>query len=313
MSISKPYCSVYHYLVWILLFPAIHLHAQTANSNLTYPITERLQSDLTYGLSMYTEQQHQKFNSSSADITTLAINPYVLLGNWSLSVDIPWQKISGDYFVNNFQPSTPFICQQLGNLNAAQLNSFLAAKPKFQSAYKLCNTLTTNTTQTDGDVSGISDISSYLSYGKPLDQNNIWYGMLTMGFKWDNGDIENGLGSGTKDILFEASVNAIKGIWISTFSAGYNAILSGEDKDNYENYGYLTTDLAVRAGEIVKLGSQLEWQQAASDFTDDISSIAIYITASPFEKLQLRLMLTDYLDTSGYPEQEIKGSMIFRF
>lgn len=295
----------------LLLFTA----AVAAQTDDRLPLSNPTDSavDVSAGMTLYAERQHQSFDNQSADIDTVALDPYLQFGNWTLSADIPWQQIDGDYFVNNNQPTVPNVCLQIAGLNAQQLTAFINRRPNGQALVDYCAAAVNTSDSSSQKVSGLSDITTYLGYGDLLDQQGLWYGMIVVGVKWDNADTDEGLGSGTQDLIIQGSANADNGVWIGTLVVGYNAIIGGELESAYDDYVYGSADIAARVGSVVKLGGRAEWQQAASDYSDDVSSVELYVVVAPLADLQLRLSATDYLDTEGYPDTEISGSVSYSF
>jgi hypothetical protein len=274
-------------------------------------------ADTDYGLDISAERGHQVFNDSSANLDTVSLQPYLQVDNWSFSLDIPWQRATGDQFVNNnFQPTPKYLTKILSNCD-----KFAAAKPaqkqwlakKYPSIANTLNTQCQPSTQTDNEVSGLSDVTAFVHYGMPLDAQGIWVGSIGVGYKADNGDVDNGLGSGTSDAKLEGSLSATFGKFTGTVLAGYDTVLGGDEADFVDNYAYASVDLAVHPLNWLTLGANWDYQQAYVSFADDVQSVSAYVGVKPLDNLRLRVYYRTYLDLDNYPDHEVGGGVTYSF
>lgn len=269
------------------------------------------QDETKFGMDISAGRQHQVFADSSANLDTIALQPYVQFGNWDVSIDVPWQRAQGEYFVNsNFQPAPSYRCQQYSGLTSTQQTRLANRYPKL--AQRLATTCTTTSTS-DSNVSGLSDVTLFAHYSTPLDSDGVWLGSVGLGYKADNGDVETGLGSGTSDARFEASLSALVGKFSGTVLLGYDTVLGGEQSDGVDNYAYASLDLSLRPLRWLTLGGIWNYEQAYVDGTDNLQSVSAYVGLKPLDSLSFRLYYKDYLDVEAYPEHEVGGSVTYSF
>lgn len=267
---------------------------------------------VSFSLALSVEHERQRFDDEDADITTVSMGPAVYWGDWSLMMDLPWQTISGEQFVVAGQVNESALCQQLNQLSALQQQRLSQRRSNLASLLTSCAAQNASGV-TDQSVSGLGDLSVYLSTGKLLSDNSVWYGQLTAGYKDDNGDVDQGLGSGTQELLLDISLNAQAGDWRAAWVVGYTAIIGGESQDYYDNYPYVSADVSVELVSWLRVGMRASWEQASTEWSDDVNSIAAYGRLSINKQWQMRVMLTDYLNTVGYPEQAVSAALSFYY
>lgn len=265
---------------------------------------------LSVGAGINADYEYQDFDESSADISTLSFNPYVQWDLWSLSLDISWQHIDGDVFVNNNQVNAPGVCDRLPTLTRAQM-FVLSRRDNGQALIDYCAQFIAD--EPKATYSGVGDLSVYLNKGFFIDQGRYWYGSMLLGYTSDNGDWEEGLGSGTRDVIAEGLINADNGLAYATLNIGRQFIVGGDLEAQYNDYWYGQLDAALRINPFVELGSFYEWQEAASDYSDDVSSVALYLLLKLTESFRLRLTGTHYLDVSGYPDYTVNMHASYYF
>lgn len=275
-------------------------------------MTETGDGAASYSLALSVEQEQQRFESETTDITTVSFDPAAHWGDWSLMADLPWQSISGEQFVVGGQVSESALCQQLNQLSVLQLQRLSQRRSNIATLAANCAAQSANT-ETSQTVSGFGDLAIYLSTGKILGDNQVWYGQLTAGYKHDNGDVDKGLGSGTQELLFDISLNAQTGRWRATWVAGYTAIIGGESHEYYDNYPYVSADVNAELASWLRLGVSASWEQASTEWSDDVSSMTAYARVSINEQWGVQLRLIDYLDTVGYPEQAVSAALSFYY
>jgi hypothetical protein len=253
-----------------------------------------------FGIDVRAQREHQEFEDSSADIDTVSLQPWLQVGNWNFSLDVPWVHAKGEYFVvGGAQPSPKYVCQAS--------SAFLQEHPRL--ARYVSNTCTPTTTTSSGshDEQGVGDITVFTHYGNALDDAGIWVGSAGLGYKADSGDVEKGLGSGTQDLMAEGVLGANLGKFSATAVVGYAWIVGGDAEEFADDYAYASLDLAVKPLQWLALGINWDFQQAYVPDGDDVQSIGVYVGFRPIDHLSLRLYGKDYRDTAGYPDKEYGG------
>ena len=250
----------------------------------------------------------------------MALQPYLQVDNWTFTLDLPWQRAKGDVFVNeNFQPSPKYVTKILDNCSnyaaaTPAQRQFLAKRfPNLANAFTTQCPSTQTQTKSSNEVSGLSDVTAFAHYGLPLDDQGNWFGSVGVGYKADNGDVEDGLGGGTSDAKFEAALSAMFGIFTGTATLGYDWVVGGDQADDVDNFTYASLDLSVKPKSWLTLGANWNYQQAYVSGFDDVQSMSGYVTLKPLDKLKLRVYYKTYLDNDYYPDHEIGGGVTYSF
>ena len=154
---------------------------------------------------------------------------------------------------------------------------------------------------------GIGDITAFVHYGMPLDDRGIWLGSVGLGYKADSGDVDEGMGSGTRDVMAEGILGAGIGKFNATAVAGYTWIVGGDAEEGTDDYAYATLDLSVKPLQWLALGVSWDYQQAYVEVGDNAQWFTAYVGFKPLDSLRVRLYSKDYRDTVGYPDKEYGG------
>ncbi len=271
--------------------------------------------EIDFGVDINAEREHQVFDDSSADLDTVSLQPYVMVDNWSFSLDVPWQRASGEKFVNNnYAPRVEAVLD-------AFCPVYLAATPLQQTLWKRNHPAYADTvdsacaggTQATEDVSGLGDITAFAHYGLPLDNQGVWLASFGVGYKADNGNLDDGLSSGTQDVKVETSLGAGFGKFSSTLLIGYDWVVGGDYQEFAQDYGYAALDMSVRASRWLVLGATWNYEQSYVEELDDITSLSAYLTLKPTDSLRFRVFYKDYLDVAAYPDHSLGGAVSYAF
>jgi hypothetical protein len=292
-----------------LIFAGVALHGHAAS----YANAEKSReagSGVEFGFDIGVERAHQEFSDSNADLTTVSFVPRAMFGNWELSLDLPWQRAEGGYFVNNnFPPKVEYVCQALsaGTLAAAQQFPRLAAR--YLNRCQAAGVLGT----VDDSVSGISDATLFLRYGLPLDEQGIWLLSAGGGYKFDNGDSDKNLGSGTRNTLLEASLGVSYGWFIGSATAGYAWVNATDATDTKSNYTYGVIDAGIRPLAWLTLGCNWSSDESYYSGGETVQKTTAYVRVKPFDHLGVKVYASDYGDTEGYPDREYGASIYYSY
>ena len=278
-----------------------------------------------WGMDVRAQREHQSFDNSDADLNTISLQPYVQAGKWDISLSLPWQSIEGEYFVNGFQPTPSRICQRLNSLTDLQRQLLINRGRVTGEQLDYCDQQTTEPEAVSDSVSGMSDISLFARRTTQLDDAGIWLGSIGLGYKWDNGDEDTGIGSGTRDTTLDFTLSGLQGNWLGYVAVGYVWISGGvaysEPGDEegevinygYDNYAYATVDGGYKFTPWLTLGASANTQQAYIPGGEDVEWLSAYANVRLFEKFRVRAYVNDYLDIAGYPEQEFGASLTYSF
>lgn len=310
--LSKHHCLVYFALCSVLSTPLAFAQSQK-------------ESAIDWGMDLRIQREHQDFDDADAQLNTLSLQPYMQVENWDISLNLPWQQIDGEYFVNGFQPTPSRICERLSSLSFLQRQVLLNRGRITNEQLNYCDNQNAEPEVVDSSVSGMSDVSLMARYAMPLDQDGVWLGSLGLGYKWDNGDKNNGIGSGTRDTTLDVSLSGLHGKWIGFVSVGQVWISGGvaysevdETNDEvidygYDDYTYATLDGGYKFTDWLTLGARANIQQAYIAGGEDVKWLTAYANFRFYEKFRLRTYVNDYLDVAAYPEQEFGASLSYSF
>lgn len=278
---------------------------------------ESANDGVVFGFDIGFDREHQEFSDSSADLTTASLVPRVDYKNWELSLDLPWQRAEGGYFVNNgFSPSPIYACQQQA-LNIAKYPGRLAYLQSHPNTavgqlYAYCQSQA-NAAGLDDSVSGLSDATVFLRYALPLDADGIWLLGLGGGYKFDNGDYEKNLGSGTRNTLLEASLGASYGWFIGSVTAGYAWINATDATGTESNYTYGLVDLGIRPLNWLTLGCNWSSDESYYSGLDTVQKTTAYVRVKPLDHIGVKVYVSDYGSTDGYPDREYGASIFYTY
>ena len=136
----------------------------------------------------------------------------------------------------------------------------------------LCNVLASTNTASSGDsVSGWGDVSVYLGYDLPLDSLNAnsakqgaWYLSGFVGYKFDNGEQRDSLGSATQEVIAGSSITYSGERYRASLAVDYAVVVGGEYQALYDDFGSFAAATGYRLQQNVWLGVEVLWQQAVS-------------------------------------------------
>ncbi|MDB6061054.1 MAG: hypothetical protein JWM78_1157 [Verrucomicrobiaceae bacterium] len=267
-------------------------------------------SDVEFGFDVGIDRAHQEFESSSADLTTVTLAPRAMFGNWELSLNLPWQHAEGGYFVNsNFPPQLQYTCARV----AALTSLILQRHPKLAALNQGCQNAGVSGTTLDNSVSGIGDATVFLRYALPLDADGIWLLSVGGGYKFDNGDADKNLGSGTRNAMLEASLGASYGWFIGSITGGYAAVDETDATNTKSNYSYGSVDAGIRPLDWLTLGANWSSDESYYDGAETVQKTTAYARVKPFEHFSFKVYTSDYGNTEGYPEREYGASIYLTY
>ena len=259
------------------------------------------------------ERTHQSFDEGDADIDTVTLAPSVDINNWTLSASLPWQHIDGSYFVNNLYPNLTYLCNQLQDLSGAEKVRLLQRGQITAKQVYTCNQTggVISGTQSES-VNGFSDLELFANYFlAPLSESVS--GSVGIGYKHDNGDVETGLGTGTRDLFAETTWLFQRGTFSVLSTLGYQFVLQNNTDFDMRDYAYAAIDGRWQWRDFLALGAAYHYLQANAETLDDLDYLVWYVGVGRISGWGLRLEVTDYRDATGYPDKQLSGSVSYRF
>jgi len=297
-------------LAFSILFTASAGAAPIIASN----VAEKVTDDLSPGVDIIMQRQHQDFGDISTNVDTIAIQPHVFFSNWDFNLYLPWQHADGEYFVNGFQPQATYLCQRLNNLSPTRTRLLQRrGRIDLNRVDTFCSSEGTAPSTQDSSESGLGDISAAAHYNFALDTSATWLLSLGIAYKWDNGDAEIGIGSGTREPSIDASLGYESGHWRASVAGGYALVYASDSNEDLDNYAFASLDVAWKALSWLAVGVAGNFEQSYVPDADDITSAALYAEFIATTYLRLTLEGRSFLDTEGFPDREYTGKVTFTF
>ena len=278
------------------------IHPATADDS---PINPHLQIEA--------KRVHQSFDAGDSDIDTVTLSPSVSIGYWTLSASASWQHVDGEYFIDNRYPNLAYACNRVNSLSPAAQQFLINRGRLTQQQVQYCaDTGGVESATLEDSIQGWNDIEVFANYYlSPL--NDYVSGTLGIGYKHDNADYNEGLGTGTRDIFIESGWLLAKGPVSVLATIGYEFILNNETANDLNDYGYVSADARWQFHEVIAAGVEYHYLQASADVLDDLDYAVAYLQLGDGNGWLARLSYTDYLDRTGYPESEYGASLSYLF
>ncbi|HET8711711.1 MAG TPA: hypothetical protein VFM32_10060, partial [Spongiibacteraceae bacterium] len=230
--------------------------------------------------------------------------------NWSFSVDVPWISADANYVNSNFPSRLVAACSDPAA--TAAKHPRLAALLGSSLTTAIENYCESQGVLAPGDtVSGFSDITAFVHYGMLLDDRGIWLLSVGAGYKFDNGDADQNLGSGTRNTLLEATLGANYGKFSGALTAGYAFVDGGSELVTESHYSYATLDLGLRPVDWLTVGCTFDYQQSYIAIADDLTEVTTYLKFKPWQHVRMKIYARDFGNAEGYPDREYGGSLAF--
>ena len=259
------------------------------------------------------ERDHQSFGDGNADLDTVTLSPSVQAGDWSITASLPWQHIEGTYFINNVYPNLAYLCQQVQSMNTLQKLLAISTGKVTPAQLSYCSNHSgvVNATQQD-QVEGFGDFDIFVNYYLPLDSRRLT-GSLGVGYTHDNGDVDKGLGTGTRDTYAETA-------WLLDLhpvslllTLGHDHVVNNDTAFDLKDHSYGSLDISWQLLDAAALGVEYHYQGSNSDALDDFDYTTGYLRLGRGPGWGARLFATDYHGQSGFPDQEYGASLSYLF
>lgn len=257
------------------------------------------------------ESVDQSFAYGDADIDAVTVTPTLSVDNWSLSLSVPWLHIEGRYFVNNRFPNLAYLCNQLTTLSPAAVLFLISRDVITPAQVAYCNQQTGTIDDIASSYEGLGDIDLFSQYLLPP-LTDSFSGSIGLGYKHDNGEYEEGLGTGTRELYLESGWLWFVGPVEVMTTVGYQFVVSNDTPVDLQDYAYGSLDLRWRLAQLITAGATWHYLQANAEILDDLDYVDWYIELGRYRGVSLRLMVTDY-DEQGYPEEEYSANLSYRF
>jgi len=274
------------------------------------------QTSLDWLLDIDVAYQQQNIGKSTADLTSVIIAPSLELGNWDLSLSLPWYEKQGEFYINGIRPRLITRCERITSLTPAKQKILIERGKITQKQLDRCDKVLDALSELNATHSGIGDITAFARYRFPLSADINWGTSFGVGYKADTGDSETGIGSGTKDGLLEFGVFYQRNTFSFSANAGYDFV-SGDESvaEVYQtkNFAYTNINISKKITEWLTLGASFNGQQAYLVDAATTKIVTEYIDISPLDQLTLHFYISQYSGDSFLPDKELGANLTYSF
>lgn len=127
--------------------------------------------------------------------------------------------------------------------------------------------------------------------------------------KFDNGNVDKNLGSGTRNTMLEATLSATYGLVNGSITGGYAFVEGGDVEVDSSHYNYASLDIGISPRDWVTVGCAVDYDQSYLITADDVTKVTAYVKFKPWQHIRFKLYARDYGNAEGYPDREYGGSM----
>lgn len=252
--------------------------------------------------------EYQNFDLRSAEITTISFQPHIYNGSWLLGLGIPWKSADGNAIIYPNGQDITDLCSLLRIRidELAEAGNLIRARSLNSRVSGIC-------VSNQNRESGLADVSLSVSYEHKLGRS----GRNRLGFssnlKWDNGDIESRIGSGTRELWNQVSINRSAGGYSTHISLGHTTFVGGEFETLYQNYFDVAARLKKKISQHIALGISLDWLEASDKFSDNELSISANTQFYFDRHWYFLLQGTHYIEAGSSIKQSYNGSITYSF
>lgn len=277
------------------------------------PFAQAEEDGSSLGFDLAAARQHQEFELIDADMTSLSFLPYWQVGDWNFSATITGYRIEGDYFVNGTQPRIVNFCNALLGLSDARINRLLERDKLKPETLTRCEDLSEAVSKLEETQSGLGDVSIGARYTIPLDEAGVWWAATSFDYKFDNGDVDKGIGSGSTDATLAFTVGSLTDTWQTQFSVGYVAVNATDTPVEIQDYAIVSANIGYAINKWFTLGTEYTFEQPYVVGGGDVKNIAGYVDVTFSEAWRLHFYMSDYLGAEEYPTSELGMSLQYSF
>lgn len=256
---------------------------------------------------------HQEYESSSADMDSISISPYILVKGWEISTSIPWYHIEGNYFTNGTFPRLLNVCNRLLGLSEARQQRLIRRGRITQTQLNTCQASVDELAEAATSASGIGDLGFYANYGINLTESGSWWGNLGLGYSLDNGDYEKGLGKGSRETSASISLGSTMNHWQTEIMTGYVLVDATDTTEDVNNYAQASFGLGYEFSNEFTLGANYSIEQSYVADQKNISRLTIYGDLTVADRWNIHLYASKYTEVEDYPDTEMGINLGYSF
>lgn len=277
------------------------------------PFVHAEEDNSPIGFDMAVARQHQEFDLIDADMTSVSFLPYWQVGDWNFSAAITGYRIEGDYFVNGTQPRVVNLCNRLLDLSDTRINRLLERGRIKPETVTRCENLSESVSKLEETQTGLGDVSIGARYTIPLDETGVWWTATSLDYKFDNGDVDTGIGSGSTDATLAFTLGSLTDTWQTQFSVGYVAVNATDTPVEVQDYAIASANIGYAINKWVTLGAEYAFEQPYAVGYDNVKNISGYMDVSFSEAWRLHVYMSDYLGAEEYPTSELGMSLQYSY
>lgn len=271
------------------------------------------EEEKNWGADFSVSTQHQEYELVSADMQSLTLAPYFQTGNWTFSATLPWMKIDGDYFINGSVPRVVSLCSRLQDASPLVIQRLINRGRITPEQIARCNQINDQLDELEESQSGIGDISLSANYLWQWGSAETWWASLGLEYKADNGDVETGIGSGSRDTSVSLGLGYQGEKWSNHLDASFTSVSATDSSYAIEDYSAVSAGIAYLFWDSVTWGLDYQIEQAYLKEGENIKYFSTYLDWSITDNWGLRIAASDYDDVPEYPQTEYSVDLHFSF
>lgn len=271
------------------------------------------QEEKNWGADFSVSTQHQEYELVSADMQSLRFSPYFQTGNWAFSATLPWMKIDGDYFINGSVPRIVSFCSRLQDTSPLVIQRLINRGRITPEQVARCNQINDRLDEMEESQSGMGDISLSANYLWQWGTAETWWTSLGLEYKADNGDVETGIGSGSRDTSLSLGVGYQGEKWSNHLDASFTSVSATDSPYEIEDYSSFSAGIAYLFWGSVTWGLDYQFEQAYLVAGEEVKYFSTYLDWAISDAWSLRLNVSDYDDAPEYPQTEYGVDLTFSF
>ena len=271
------------------------------------------QDEKNWGADFSVNTQHQEYELVSADMQSLTLSPYFQTGNWTFSATLPWMKIDGDYFINGSVPRVVSLCGRLKDTSPLVIQRLINRGRITPEQVARCNQFNDRLDEMEESQSGVGDISLSANYLWQWGSAENWWTSLGLEYKADNGDVETGIGSGSRDTSLSIGVGYQGEKWSNHLDASFTSVSATDSPYEIEDYSSFGAGIAYLFWGSVTLGLDYQFEHAYIADGQDVKYFSFFGDWAISDAWSLRLSANEYDDVPEYPQAEFSVDLLYSF
>lgn len=263
------------------------------------------------GLSLDVSVNHveQSLEQTDGNYTAVTLSPGWEWGDgWQLRADLPWRDANNEVLIPRAKPRIRKLCAWAA-AHPHRIQNLLNQGKITQEQLDICNHL-------DGGVEtataqGMEDIT--LWFNRLWVLGDRWALQPQLGYKHDNGDEEQGLGTGTRDVMVEVGLSGDFAPFTVDTLLGREHVISQPEDSELDDFSYAECSVGYSFATNWSLGVSAHYETSQLDYYDDMKRFSAQLVWRFLSHYSAALQVSEYNKNSGYPEREMGMSVMASF